>query len=141
MNPNQSLIPNRMKEERDRPFMSLQRQMESMMDRFFSEHLPMQYDSATFSPKLELSEDDKDVTITAEIPGMDLKDVEVSLKENELTIKGEKKAFKEEKQKTFYRSERSYGAFQRRIGVAPDAYRRRFRSHPKSNARRLDAVS
>ncbi len=62
---------------------------------------------------VEVSEDDTGYTVTAELPGLDQKDIEVALTDDTLTIKGEKKSEKEEKNKDYHFSERTYGAFQR----------------------------
>jgi HSP20 family protein len=66
-------------------------------------------------PDIDVSETDGELEITAELPGIDEKDVDVSLDNGRLTIKGEKKAEKEEKQKDYHLMERSYGAFSRSI--------------------------
>jgi HSP20 family protein len=68
-----------------------------------------------FNPKMDLEETDKEYRITAELPGMEEKDVEVLLTGNSLTIKGEKKEETEEKGKSFYHMERSYGSFHRTV--------------------------
>lgn len=65
------------------------------------------------APAVEVSETDKAFTITAELPGMDEKDIDVSVTGDLFTLKGEKKQEKEEKSKNYYLSERSYGQFQR----------------------------
>ena len=65
------------------------------------------------SPAVDLTEDDNSFRLSAELPGMNEKDVEVSLSGTTLTIKGEKKQEREEKDKGYYLSERSYGSFQR----------------------------
>jgi len=64
---------------------------------------------------MDLEETEKEYRITAELPGMEEKDVEVLLAGNTLTLKGEKKEEKEEKGKSFYHVERSYGTFQRTV--------------------------
>ena len=69
------------------------------------------------SPSVDVVEKDKAYEITAELPGMDEKNIEVKLANGSLTIKGEKKEEKEEKEKDYYLSERRYGAFERRFGV------------------------
>jgi HSP20 family protein len=66
-------------------------------------------------PSLEVSESDKDVTVTAELPGLEEKDVEVLLAEGMLTIRGEKKSETEDKERRF--SERTYGRFERRVAL------------------------
>lgn len=65
------------------------------------------------APKVNVAETDKALEITAELPGMDEKDVEVTLADGVLTVKGEKKEEKEDKDKNYYLVERSYGSFQR----------------------------
>ncbi len=64
-------------------------------------------------PHVDMSETDKQIELTAELPGLDEKDVSVTLTDGTLNIKGEKKTEKEEKKKNYYMSERSYGSFQR----------------------------
>ena len=70
--------------------------------------------SFTFSaPAIDLSEDDNAYKISAELPGLDAKDVELSVSGNTLVLKGEKRQEKEEKDKNYHFSERAYGSFQR----------------------------
>jgi HSP20 family protein len=85
----------------------------------FSQGLPLEpfgrKAEAGFQPKVNISESDKEITVSAELPGMDDKDINVSLRKNELTIKGEKKEEKEEEKEHYYHMERTYGSFQRTI--------------------------
>ena len=69
----------------------------------------------------DVAETDKDYRITAELPGLDEKDIEVTLSAGVLGIKGEKKEEFEETKKDYYRSERSYGSFQRSFRLPDDA--------------------
>lgn len=71
------------------------------------------------APAVDIVEREKEYEIEAEIPGMDEKNLEVSLANGVLTIKGEKKEETEEKRKNYYLSERRYGSFQRCFQV-PD---------------------
>ena len=71
------------------------------------------------APAVDIVEHDKSYQVTAELPGMEEKDIDVKFADGVLTIKGEKKEESEEKQKDYYRSERRFGAFQRSFGV-PD---------------------
>ncbi len=75
---------------------------------------PKQFAAA---PAVDVTETDKAYEITAELPGMDEKNVEVSLSDGGITIKGEKKEETEEKQKDYYVSERRYGSFERHFGL------------------------
>jgi HSP20 family protein len=76
-------------------------------------------------PSMDVTETDKEIEITAELPGLEEKDVQVNLADNVLTIRGEKKAEKEEKEKNYHMIERSYGSFSRSIelpaGIDPNA--------------------
>ena len=69
------------------------------------------------SPAVDVIEGDKAYEITAELPGLDEKNIEVSVANGGLTIKGEKKEEREETQKDYYVSERSYGSFSRAIAL------------------------
>ena len=82
---------------------------------------PFRRSETTFAaiPAVDVSETDKAYEITAELPGMDEKNVEVKLANGILTIKGEKQEEKEEKQKDYYMRERSFGSFERNFQV-PD---------------------
>ena len=74
-----------------------------------------------------MTETDKEIEITAELPGLEEKDVQINVADNVLTIRGEKKAEKEEKDKNYRLIERSYGSFERSLelpnGVNADAIR------------------
>jgi HSP20 family protein len=70
-------------------------------------------------PSVDVAEDDKAYKITAELPGLETKDVEISLTGDMLVIKGEKKEESEKKDKNYFMSERSYGSFQRSFAL-PD---------------------
>jgi HSP20 family protein len=65
------------------------------------------------APAVDVTEDDKAYKIEAELPGLDEKDIEVTVNGDMLVLKGEKRQEKEEKSKNTYVSERSYGSFQR----------------------------
>jgi HSP20 family protein len=71
-------------------------------------------------PRLDLTEDEKAVHVSVELPGMDEKDVAVSLSDRLLTIRGEKKEEKETKEKDVYRRERAYGSFRRTLELPID---------------------
>jgi HSP20 family protein len=108
---------------------SMRQQMDDLFDRFadgfetFSIQPFAQLDTLWsktrgFAPlAVDVNETDKAYTVTAELPGVAEKDIEVNVKDGVLTIKGEKQEEKEEKSKNRYLSERSYGAFQRMFGL------------------------
>ncbi|MER8751413.1 Hsp20/alpha crystallin family protein [Mesorhizobium sp. M1050] len=101
------------------PFMSLHREMSRLVDdmfRGFGSRLPSMLSSAGGSwPSVEISETDKEIRVTAEIPGMEDKDIEVLLDDGVLTLRGEKQAETDDKERQF--SERFYGRFERRIPI------------------------
>jgi HSP20 family protein len=82
------------------------------------------------APAVDVLEKDTAFELTAEIPGIEARDVDVSVKDGNLVIKGEKKSTKEEKSKDYHLQERQYGAFERRLampkGVDPSAVEARF---------------
>ena len=76
------------------------------------------------SMAVDVSEDDKAYKIEAELPGLDEKDVEVTVSDDAIVLKGEKSKQKEEKGKNRYVSERSYGMFRRTFALPRDADRK-----------------
>jgi HSP20 family protein len=77
------------------------------------------FESEAMVPSLDAHDDGKQLTIEADLPGVDEKDVTVTLANGLLTIKGEKKSEREEKDKSYYLAERSYGSFERSLRL-PD---------------------
>jgi HSP20 family protein len=72
-----------------------------------------QLTTAAFVPAVDIYEDDKKVMLKLEVPGIDEKDLDVSVENNTLTVKGERKFESEEKEENFHRIERRYGSFYR----------------------------
>jgi HSP20 family protein len=99
---------------------SFRREMDRLFDRFLEPMWPEMPAMGEWEPKLDVTESKDAVTVTAELPGVEQKDINVTIQEGVLTIKGEKQAEKEEKDKRRHRIERSYGAFYRSI-VLPAA--------------------
>ncbi len=73
----------------------------------------------SMAPAVDVVESDKAFELTAELPGMDEKNIEVKVVDGSLSIKGEKKEEKEEKKKDYYLQERRFGSFERRFEL-PD---------------------
>ena len=107
--------------EATNPFLTLHREMNRLFDDAFRgfELTPFGnsrlLDQGFGWPKIEVSETGKEVKVTAELPGLEDKDVEVELANGMLVIRGEKKTETEDKDQLF--SERFYGRFERRIPV------------------------
>ena len=108
------------------PFVSLQREIDRLFADFTRGFPAFTGNGATaLLPSMDVSETDKEIEITAELPGLEEKDVQINLADNLLTIRGEKKAEKEQKEKNYRLVERSYGSFERTLelpeGVSSDA--------------------
>lgn len=109
------------------PFASLQREIDRLFEDFtrgFPAMSSLGRTPAGVMPSIDVTETDKDIEITAELPGLEKKDVQINVADDVLTIRGEKKSEKEEKDKNYRLVERSYGSFERRLqlpsGVDPD---------------------
>jgi HSP20 family protein len=104
--------------ERD-PFVSLHREVNRLFDdvfRGFDGGLPSVGRASAVGgnwPSLEISDNEKEIRVTAEVPGMEEKDIEILLDDGVLTLRGEKRSQTEDKDRQF--SERYYGRFERRI--------------------------
>ena len=98
---------------------SLRREMDRLWERFFGER-PVEWLGGEWVPPLDVSETKNDLIVKAELPGIDPKEVEVTIANGVLTIKGEKKQEKEEKGENYHLMERSYGAFSRSIRLPSD---------------------
>lgn len=102
----------------DEPFLALQRSINRMFDDAFRgwQALP-ENEGRSVMPSVDVKETDRAVEFTAELPGVDEKDVHVTYAAGVLTIKGEKKAEREEDRDGYKLSERSYGSFMRSMGI------------------------
>jgi HSP20 family protein len=108
--------------EQDHPFLTLHREMNRLFDDAFRGFDLNPLDTDRFFdramrgwPKIEVSETDQEMKVTAELPGLEEKDVQVELANGELAIRGEKQTETDDKDRLF--SERYYGRFERRIPV------------------------
>jgi len=99
-------------------FLSLIPEMD-IFDRFFNDlTLPDIFnEERVWAPAFDISETEKEYVITGEIPGIDAKDIDITLTEGILTVKGEKKQENEEKEENYHRVERHYGSFQRSFRI------------------------
>ena len=105
------------------PFSRMRGEMNRFFEEFPSRWPSLQLDRIIPSmpvPAMEMTESDEGYKISVEVPGIEAKDIDVSVEDDVLIISGEKKAEKEEKERDCYRSERTYGSFERRL-VLPQA--------------------
>jgi len=101
------------------PFLALHREMNRLFDNFFEGFdtpLESRFGWSSSWPKVDVSDDDKEVRVVAELPGLDEKEVEVTLSGGVLTLKGEKQ---HESEDAVY-SERWHGSFERSLDLGPE---------------------
>ncbi len=103
----------------DNPIANLQRDMNSVFENFWNRvgHFEWPWSGEAKSDVVETENNNIEVSI--ELPGMDMKDIEVTVSDDLLTVKGEKKVERQEEKKGYYLSERSYGAIYRTIPLPP----------------------
>lgn len=111
--------------EEEHPVYSLQRDMNRLFDDFLkgspwesifdSAAVSREFGLSEITPRIDMSETEKELIVKAELPGMTDKEVEISISRDLLTISGEKKQEKEQSEKGWYRMERQYGSFSRSI--------------------------
>jgi len=92
---------------------TLRNEMDRLFDRLWEGDVPGTM--GEWTPVLDFSETKESFLMKMEVPGIDSKDIKVSLQDHVLTISGERKKEEEEKDERFYRLERSYGTFTRSI--------------------------
>ncbi len=105
-------------------FHSFQREMNRLFDDFLADLPALRWSgldlgAMPFSPKVDVSENEKEVIVSADLPGMDEKEISVDMDENTLTIRGERKKEQEEG-RNWYTREQAYGSFLRTISIPCD---------------------
>jgi HSP20 family protein len=123
---------------REDPFMTLRREMNRLFDEFWtggSVGLPaLPALGGVFSPQVDVSETPEAVEVTAELPGMTEKDVDLTLSTtgDVLTLRGEKKTEREERRGSGFWTERSYGSFYRDIPLPTEVDEGKIAAHMKN---------
>lgn len=139
------LLPSKKKDnsmavKNEHPFQELHREMNRLFENFFDkqEDFPSLFGKDNIlSPKFDISETDDAIQVTAELPGIDEKELDVSLDDNVLTIKGEKKEEHEKKKKNYHLAERSYGTFQRSFSLPSGIDREKIKAQFKKGVLNL----
>jgi HSP20 family protein len=107
------------------PLSSLQQAMNSLFDNFWQDFgsfpATPTFAAGMFNPNMDVSEREGHYVITAELPGLSEKDLDISLHNGVLTLRGEKKEEHDERSKGRYLMERTYGAFHRSVTLPGDA--------------------
>src|SRR6516162_8107456 len=109
------------------PFAEMRAEMDRVFDSFLGRSLfgrPALFGraevAATVAPDIDIRENDKEIILEAELPGIDEKDVELLIRDGVLSLKGEKKSERDEKKNSYHLVERSYGSFERSFRL-PDS--------------------
>lgn len=118
-----SLMPSSERNDVARPAALLFGPLHREIDRLFSEFSQgpsaVQRSSANLIPDIDVSETDKEIDISVEMPGLKRGDIEISLEDNVLTIRGEKRIEADRNDKNVFVNERAYGVFLRTIELPP----------------------
>lgn len=103
----------------ENPLLSLRDNIDRMFDSFFRgfDIEPFGTGASMFSPNIDVADTGSEIKVNVELPGMDEKDIDVSLTKDSLTIRGEKKDETQEETTSYHRMERVYGYFSRTIAL------------------------
>lgn len=103
--------------ERGGPLGNLRDELNRLFEDFWGgdQWLPAPLRRGNWAPALDVSETDQEVVVKADLPGIDAKDIEITVSGDLLTVKGEKKEETKEEGKSFHRVERRYGSFSRQV--------------------------
>ena len=111
------------------PLRELAREMEEAFGRFFPAR--SSEEGALWTPAVDMVDQKDAIVVKADLPGLDQKDIEVTVHDGTLTIRGERREEREEKKEDYYYAERSYGAFVRSLplprGVEADKVKATFK--------------
>jgi HSP20 family protein len=109
------------------PFAEMRAEMDRVFDSFLGRSLfgrPALFGrteaAATVAPDIDIRENEKEIVVEAELPGIDEKDIEILVRDGVLTLKGQKKSERDEKKENYHLAERSYGSFERSFRL-PDS--------------------
>ncbi len=96
----------------------MRREMDRLLDSFLEGGIRRRGEEMEeWLPSLDVAETKNEIVVKSEVPGMDAKDIDISLSDGILTIKGEKKQEKDEKEENYHLVERSYGSLTRSIQI------------------------
>ena len=113
---------------REAPLGRIHQEIDQIFDNFFRgswlspfRQLDQKWMGSMMLPKVDIAEDKKEYTITVEVPGVEEKDIDLTIADGTLTIRGEKRHEEENHDRQYHRVERSYGAFQRVLSLPDDS--------------------
>ncbi len=107
------------------PYRAMRDMMSSMMEDFFPDWpsmrvRPFEWRMQEFSPSIDVIDEEKDIRVQAEVPGMNPDDLDVTVTRDSVIVKGEKKSEREEERQGLRYSERTFGSFERVIPLPAD---------------------
>lgn len=117
---------------------SLREEMDKMWNRFFGELPSMEPFRGEWSPAIDVSETKDALLVKVEVPGMEAKDIDISLTNDVLTIKGKREHEKEETEENYHRIERSYGSFTRSIRLPREVQSDKIKASYKDGVLRIN---
>jgi HSP20 family protein len=100
-----------------REFSTLQDRMNRLFRETYNENQDQSLTNSSFAPAVDVYEDEHNVSLKIEVPGIDEKDIDVRIENNTLTVHGERKIEKDEKEENYRRVERQYGSFTRTFNL------------------------
>ena len=103
-------------------FQDFHREMDQLLHGFFGREAPAAYEGlpqGVLSPAIDITENDKDIKLTAELPGLAEEDVDLTIREGRLLLRGEKKIERDDEKEDVHITERRYGSFHRSLPI-PD---------------------
>jgi HSP20 family protein len=103
----------------DNPIATLQREMNQVFESFWNRVGNFDWPWGSGMARSDMVETDGAIEVSIELPGMEMKDIEVTVNDDMLTVRGEKRIERQEEKKGYYLSERSYGAIYRTIPLPP----------------------
>ena len=121
-----------------REFERMRRDMDRLWDSFFEGGVRRRTEEeGAWYPSLDVAETKNEFVVKAEVPGMEPKDIDISLSDGTLTLKGEKKYESEEKKEDYHLVERSYGSFTRSIQLPSEVQREKTSASYKKGVLRI----
>jgi HSP20 family protein len=109
----------------------------SLLDEFFERGFGFGREMESFSPTVDVAEKEGEIEVTAELPGLEEKDIEVTVDEHGLSLRGEKKQERKEEGENYYRMERSFGSFQRYIPLTGPVDREKVKARFKNGVLKI----
>lgn len=94
--------------------------LQDQMNRLFGDAPRRETNLARYAPPVDIYEDAEGITLSAELPGVDPKDIEVKVEDGMLSISGTRKLEREDRKENYHRVERSYGTFARTFSLPPN---------------------